>query len=156
MSLMSVLVFHGVPGKMTRRVAGVVIGTQGLAVFFGALVARALAAVKNPSTAGTFLLTGSLLALLCILDAGLLRRPWGVTLGWVLQLATLACAFIVPLMLPVGLLFGALWVTALVQGRRMDDHTERVDAQWRAAQETSTSETSTSETSAQEGSGADG
>ena len=156
MSLMSVLVFHGVPGKMTRRVAGVVIGTQGLAVFFGALVARALAAVKNPSTAGTFLLTGSLLALLCILDAGLLRRPWGVTLGWVLQLATLACAFIVPLMLPVGLLFGALWVTALVQGHRMDDHTERVDAQWRAAQETSTSETSTSETSTQEGSGADG
>ena len=77
MSLMSVLVFHGVPGKMTRRVAGVVIGTQGLAVFFGALVARALAAVKNPSTAGTFLLTGSLLALLCILDAGLLRRPVG-------------------------------------------------------------------------------
>jgi len=156
MSRMSGLTFYGVPGKMTRRVAGVVIGTQGLAVFFGALVARALAAVEGSSTASTFLLIGSLLALVCILDAGLLRRPWGVTLGWGLQLATLACAFIVPLMLPVGLLFGALWVTALVQGRRMDDHTERVDAQWRAAQETSTSATSASETSAREASVEDG
>lgn len=150
MSRMSVLSFYGVPGKMTRRLAGVVIGTQGLAVFFGALVARALAAANRSSTAGTFLLIGSLLALVCILDAGLLRRPWGVTLGWILQLATLACAFIVPLMLPVGLLFGALWVTALVQGRRMDDHTERVDAQWRAAQETFTQQTSAQETSASE------
>ena len=44
------------------------------------------------------------------------------------------------MMLLVGLVFGALWLTALVQGRRMDDHTERVDAQWHAAQETPASE----------------
>lgn len=131
---MSALMFYGVPGKMTRRLAGVVIGTQGLAVFFGALVARALAAVNGSSTSSTFLIIGSLLAVICILDAGLLRRPWGVTVGWVLQLATLACAFIVPAMLPVGLLFGALWLTALVQGRIMDEHTRRVDAQWYAAE----------------------
>ncbi len=131
---MRALRFYGVPGKMTRRLAGVVIGTQGLAVFFGALVARALAAVNGSSTPNTFLLIGSLLAVVCILDAGLLRRPWGVTVGWFLQLATLACAFVVPAMAPVGLLFGALWLTALVQGRRMDEHTRRVDAQWYAAE----------------------
>ena len=138
---MSALRLYGVPGKMTRRLAGVVIGTQGLAVFFGALVARSLAAVNGSSTSSTFstsiapntfLLIGSLLAVVCILDAGLLRRPWGVTVGWGLQLATLACAFVVPAMLPVGLLFGALWLTALVQGRTMDEHTRRVDAQWYA------------------------
>ncbi len=135
------LTLYGVPGKMTRRLAGVVIGTQGLAVFFGALVARALAAstakATGSSTSGTFLLAGSLLAVLCILDAGLLRRPWGITLGWALQVATLACAFIVPAMLVVGLLFGALWVLALVQGRAMDEHTRRVDAQWHASHEPS-------------------
>jgi len=32
-------------------------------------------------------------------------------------------------------LFGALWVTALVQGHAMDEHTKAVDAQWYAAQE---------------------
>jgi len=132
---MSALTFYGVPGKMTRRLLAVVIGTQGLVVFFGALVARSLAAVDGSDTSGSFLLTGSVLAVLCILDAGLLRRPWGVTMGWVLQLATLSCAFIVPLMLLVGLLFGALWLTALVQGQAMDEHTRQVDAAWHAAQD---------------------
>ena len=141
MSRMSVLTVYGVPGKMTRRLAGVVISTQGLAVFFGALVARALAAAQGSGAPGTFLFFGSLLAVLCILDAVLLRWPLGMTLGWALQLATLACALIVPMMLPVGLVFGALWVTALVQGHRMDEHTARVDAQWHTARETSVSET---------------
>ena len=127
---MRALTIYGIPGKMTRRLAGVVIGTQGLAVFFGALVARSLASVTGSPDSGRFLLSGSLLAVLCILDAGLLRRPWGITLGWALQLATFACAFIVPAMLAVGLLFGALWLLALVQGRAMDEHTQRVDARW--------------------------
>jgi hypothetical protein len=134
---MSSLSFYGVPGKMTRRLIGVVIGTQGLVVFFGALVARALAAAESLHTSSSFLLIGSLLAVLCILDAGLLRRPWGITVGWALQIATLASAFIVPVMLVVGLLFGALWLTALVQGRNMDEHTRAVDAQWQAEQEES-------------------
>lgn len=133
---MSVLTFYGVPGKMTRRLLGVVIGTQGLVVFFGALVARALAAIEGSGTSGSFLAVGSVLAVACILDAGLFRRPWGVTVGWVLQAATLACALIVPAMLLVGLLFGALWLTALVQGHNMDEHTRRIDAQWHASQET--------------------
>ena len=132
MNLLRSLPFYGVPEKMTRRLAAVVIGSQGLAVFFGALVARGIAAADRQSTAGSFLLIGSVLAVVCILDAGLMRRPWGVTLGWLLQLATLLCAFVVPLMLVVGLLFLALWVTALVQGAGMDEHTRRVDARWYA------------------------
>ena len=119
------LVFYGVPGKMTRRLTATVIGSQGLAVFFGALVARALAAADNESSASTFMAVGAVIAVLCIVDAGMLRRPWGITLGWVLQAATLAAAFIVPMMLIVGLLFGALWVTALVQGQKMDQLTVR-------------------------------
>jgi hypothetical protein len=148
---MSSVTFYGVPGKMTRRLLGVVIGTQGLAVFFGALVARSLAAVNGSQTAGSFLLVGSLLAVLCILDAGLLRRPWGISAGWVLQIATLGCALIVPVMLLVGLLFGALWVTALVQGHNMDEHTRRVDAQWYAAHPTSATDGTATETSGQDG-----
>ena len=134
---MSVRTFYGLPGTMTRRLLGAVIGTQGLAVFFGALVARGLAAAEGSHASSSFLLVGSLLALLCILDAGLLRWPWGITVGWALQIATLASAFIVPVMLVVGLLFGSLWLTALVQGRNMDEHTRAVDAQWQAEQEES-------------------
>ena len=132
MNLLQSLPFHGVPDKMTRRFAAVVIASQGLAVFFGALVARAIAAADRQSSASTFLILGSIIAVLCLLDAGLLRRPWGITLGWVLQLATLLSALIVPMMLIVALLFLALWVTALVQGTNMDALTRRVDAQWYA------------------------
>ena len=132
MSALRAMTFYGVPEKMTRRLLGVVIGSQGLAVFFGALVARALAAADGSSASGRFMVLGSILAVLCIVAAGMLRRPWGITLGWVLQVATLATALIVPSMLVVGLLFGALWLTALVQGRNMDEHTKRVDAQWHA------------------------
>ncbi|HZX98842.1 MAG TPA: DUF4233 domain-containing protein [Dermatophilaceae bacterium] len=148
---MSALSFYGIPGKMTRRLLGVVIGTQGLAVFFGALVARSLAAVEGSHTSSSFLLIGSLLAVLCILDAGLLRRRWGISVGWVLQIATLACAFIVPVMLLVGLLFGALWLTALVQGRKMDEHTRAVDARWHVAQEKSAQHTSEPRTPVDDG-----
>ena len=122
---MSALTFYGAPEKMTRRLAGTVIGSQGLAVFFGALVARGLASARGDAGSGSFLLVGSVLAVLCILDAGLLRRPWGITLGWLLQVATLLSALVVPMMLAVGLIFGALWVTALVQGGRMDELTRQ-------------------------------
>ena len=125
---------YGAPGKMTRRLAGTVIGAQGLAVFFGALVARGLASARGEDTSSTFMLLGSVLAVLCLLDAGLLRRPWGVTLGWGLQIATFASAVVVPAMLIVGVLFGALWLTALAQGRAMDERITRVDAQWYATQ----------------------
>jgi len=111
---------YGVPGRLTRRLAGVVIGSQSLAVFFGALVARSLAASQGRSSADQVMVLGSAIAVLCILDAGLLRRPWGVTLGWLLQAATLAAALVVPFMLVVGLLFLALWLTALVQGHKLD------------------------------------
>jgi len=149
---MSTLPGYGVPDRMTRRLAGVVLGTQGLAVFFGALVARALAAARGSHTSGTFLIIGSLLAAGCILDAGLLRRPWGITVGWVLQVATLAFALVVPMMLLVGLLFGGLWLTALVQGRNLDEHTRRVDASWYAEREASAPKASAGEASAGEGS----
>lgn len=108
---------------MTRRFVAVVIGTQGLAVFFWALVANRLAAVRGDSQSGALLVIGCVVAVLCVLDAGLQRRPWGLTLGWVLQAATLAMSVVVPPMLIVALVFLALWAAALVQGRKMDDLT---------------------------------
>jgi hypothetical protein len=131
---MSGLVLYGVPGKVTRRLAATVVGSQAVAVFFGALVARALAEARGESGGSGFLLVGSILAVLCILDAGMLRRPWGVTLGWLLQLATLASAVVVPAMLVVGLVFGALWVIALVQGAKMDALTARAIAEAESAE----------------------
>ncbi|MEO7059774.1 MAG: DUF4233 domain-containing protein [Lapillicoccus sp.] len=115
------LVLYGQTGKFTFRMLMTVLIGQSLAVFFGALVARGIGAAQADPASGTYLWVGSGLAVLCIIGAGLMRRPFGVTLGWVLQVATFLSALVVPLMFAVGLIFLALWVGCLVQGHKVDE-----------------------------------
>ncbi|MDE9366260.1 DUF4233 domain-containing protein [Luteipulveratus sp. YIM 133132] len=117
------LLVYGVGERMTRRFAAVVLAGQAFALFFGSLVAYAISRADGDSAHRTYLVGGCVLAVLCLLTSGALRRPWGVLLGWLLQAATLASAFIVPAMVVVALIFGALWVTALFQGNKMDQLT---------------------------------
>ncbi len=125
------LAFYGQTGKFEWRMGATVLGGQSIAVFFGALVARGIGASRGDTAAGTYLLVGSALAVLCIVAAGLMRRPFGVTLGWLVQVATFLSAFVVPAMLVVGMVFTALWVGCLWQGHRID----ALQAQWAADQE---------------------
>lgn len=60
------------------------------------------------------------LAVLLLLAIGTLRRPWGVGVGWVLQVAVLALGLLVPLMFLVGAIFAILWFFAIRNGRRVD------------------------------------
>jgi hypothetical protein len=95
---------------------------QSLCVFFGALVARAMAATgSDPGLSTTYLIVGTGLAVLSVVAAGLLRRPIGVTLGWVVQVLTLASALVVSAMLAVGLIFLAMWITFFIMGSRIDE-----------------------------------
>ncbi len=111
---------YGSQGKFTWRMGATVLGGQSLAVFFGSLVARSIADADGGSSGSAYLVVGSALAVACLLGAGLMRRPYGVTVGWILQGATLASALVVPAMLLVGAIFLALWVWCLVSGRRID------------------------------------
>lgn len=94
--LVSGLVFYGRTGRFTWRMGATVLGAQSVLVFFGALVARALAAAQDSGAATAYLLVGSALAVVCLLAAGLMRSPVGVTLGWLVQLACFATAVVVP------------------------------------------------------------
>ncbi len=117
---MAAVPFYGATGKFTWRMGALVLGAQSIIVFFGALVARALGAASGDASSGAYLLVGSGLAVLCLLAAGLMRRPYGVTVGWLIQVATFLCAFIVPMMAVVGVIFLLLWVVCLWQGQRID------------------------------------
>jgi hypothetical protein len=117
---MAALPFYGTTGKFTWRMGAVVLAGQSVIVFFGALLARSLGSAVEDRSATAYLLVGSGLAVLCLLTAGLMRRPFGVTLGWLIQVATFLCAFVVPMMLIVGVIFTALWVVCLWQGMRID------------------------------------
>lgn len=115
------IIFHGQTGKFTFRMLATVLGGQSICILLGALVARAIAATDSGGGSSTaYLVVGLGLGALCIVAAGLMRRPWGVTLGWVVQGLTLLSALVVPLMLVVGIFFLTMWVTCLIQGARID------------------------------------
>ena len=101
----------------TRTAASVVLGGELFVVLFAALVARALSDVDGWTVLGVSLVVVALI----VAAMGTMRRePAGYVLGTVVQVALLAATYWVHLMLLVGLIFAALWVVALVQGRKVD------------------------------------
>ncbi len=65
--------------------------------------------------------TGGVLAAVALVIAGLVGRPsqgWAVAGGTVLQVAVIATGVVVPVMYALGVIFAALWLTAIWLGRR--------------------------------------
>ncbi|HSV39746.1 MAG TPA: DUF4233 domain-containing protein [Nocardioidaceae bacterium] len=60
------------------------------------------------------------LTVLCILVAGMLRRPSAYYLGWAIQIAAVALGFVIPVMFALGALFLALWWSAYAVGLKID------------------------------------
>lgn len=105
-----------------RVIAASVLTFEALIVLLAIPVAVTLGGVE-PAVAIT---GGLVLALLCLLVAGSLSRPWGYRAGWVVQGLVLASGFVVHAMFLVGGLFVALWVVGLRVGRRGEElHAER-------------------------------
>lgn len=118
---MSGLPVYGRQGKFTFRLLAVALVGQAVILSFFALVARANAiAAGRPEDGRTLLWVGMGLALLSLVAGGLMRTPVGVSLGWLVQLLTWVSGVVVPIMIGVGLVFTALWVLLLVQGRKVD------------------------------------
>ncbi len=58
---------------------------------------------------------------LIVLAIGTITRPVGVALGWAVQVCILMAGLVVPLLAVLGLLFGALYFTAIRLARRVDE-----------------------------------
>lgn len=114
----------GRTGKFTWRMLATVLVGQSILIFFGALVARGHARAEG-AEGDALLVIGSGLAVLAILAAGLMRGPFGLPLGWLVQVLTWVSAVQVPMMIAVGAIFTGLWVWCLVKGGQID----RLDAQ---------------------------
>jgi len=82
----------------------------------------------EPATA---VVLGLGLAVLCVVTAGLLRRPWAYVVGHVIQLGAIGLGFVVPSMFVIGAIFATLWLTAFLLGRRI----EADKARWAAESE---------------------
>jgi hypothetical protein len=75
------------------------------------------------------------LAVLCVVAAGLLGRPFGYALGWLVQVVALGLGFVIATMFFLGAVFAGLWAAAYLLGRRIDEEkAERqvAEERWRA------------------------
>lgn len=76
------------------------------------------------------------LALVYAFTCAVLTKPWGVALGWILQIVLILTGFLEPAMFLVGGLFAVAWWYGIRTGIRIDRESaqrEREQAAWDAA-----------------------
>ncbi|MFI6994683.1 DUF4233 domain-containing protein [Nonomuraea wenchangensis] len=104
-----------------RRLGASVLGME--AIVAGLITPVAIVVGKvQPALAVT---VGIGLAVLCVVAAGLLKKPVGYLLGSVVQVLAIASGFLVTSMFFLGAIFAALWITAIMVARRVEGATTR-------------------------------
>lgn len=111
--------------------ASVLLLMEAFVVFFATLVLFGLRG--RELGAGAVLGGGLGLMAVFILACAVVSRPWGLWLGWVLQLALLALGFFEPMMFLVGAVLVVTWFFTIRTGARLDRENaqrDREQAEW--------------------------
>ncbi|MFI7440568.1 DUF4233 domain-containing protein [Nonomuraea indica] len=111
--------FQVTPGM--RRLGASVLGMESIVAALTIPVAISVGGVR-PVLA---VCAGAGLAVLCVVSAGLLKKPVGYVLGTLAQVLAIATGFLVPAMFFLGGIFAALWITAIFVARRVEGVTSR-------------------------------
>jgi len=93
-----------------------VLGSAVLVMEFFVMGFAMLLAKDNHSSVA--IIIGAIIAILLLLTPGLLKKRTGWILGSILQFLMIGYAVVVPSMAIVGVIFGGLWIAAIVVGRR--------------------------------------
>ena len=75
-----------------------------------------LIAMKDASNAA--IIYGCVVSFLLFVAAGLIRRPGGFVIGWIMQVAMIGFGFVEPSFFFIGVVLIGLWVAAIVVGRK--------------------------------------
>jgi len=94
-----------------RVMAAAVLTMESLLMGFALLIAK-----DDATTISLWL--GGALAITFILNAGVLKRKGGYLLGSILQICLISYGSVVTQMYFMGALFTALWITAILLGRK--------------------------------------
>ena len=109
-----------------ESLGSIVLGFESLIVFLGGLAVYGLRALPAGVPPWWGIVGGSVVAVLMVLTAGVLRWRWGIALGWMLQLVVAASALLVPAMLIIAIIFGGMWAYATIKGASLDRRTARL------------------------------
>ncbi|MFC4531914.1 DUF4233 domain-containing protein [Sphaerisporangium dianthi] len=99
-----------------RRLCASVLGME--AIVLGLITPVAI--MVNDVPPAVAVTVGIGLALACVVVTGLLKRPFAYIAGSALQVLAIATGFLVPMMFFLGLIFTALWATAIFVARRVE------------------------------------
>ncbi|PRY70130.1 uncharacterized protein DUF4233 [Glaciihabitans tibetensis] len=102
--------------SVTELLLSIVLALEAIVVFFVTLTVYGLD-VLDPVTA---FVSGAVLVVLLMATALLLRYPWGIWLGWALQVVLLASGALLPALYFVAAIFIAMWVYCFIRGRQID------------------------------------
>ncbi|MGC5171188.1 DUF4233 domain-containing protein [Microbacterium sp. DT81.1] len=105
---------------LVENLGAIVLGFESVVVFLGGLVVYGLNVLPEGIPSWWGVVTGSVLAVLMVLTAGMLHHRWAIAFGWVLQLLVALGAFLVPAFLLIALVFGGMWAYATIGGARIE------------------------------------
>jgi hypothetical protein len=119
-----------------RRVRGaaeslgsIVLAFESIIVFLGGLAIFGLKALPESIPPWWGIVAGTVLAVVMILTARVLRHRWGIILGWVLQVIVALGGFFVPALFFIALVFGGMWAYATIKGASLDARNARLAAE---------------------------
>jgi hypothetical protein len=108
-----------------ESLGSVVLGFESIIVFLGGLVVYGLRVLPEGIEPWWGIVGGSILALLMVITAGLLRHSWAIVVGWALQVVVLLGGFLVPALVIVAIIFGGMWAYATIKGASLDARNAR-------------------------------
>ncbi len=112
-----------------ESLGSIVLGFEAVIAFLAGLVIYGLNVLPGGIPSWWGIVAGSIVAVLMVITAGLLRHTWGIALGWALQVLVALGAVMVPELLLVALIFGGMWAYATIKGASLDRRNARLAAE---------------------------
>lgn len=108
------------PRTLVQKLAPIVLGFESIVVILAGLTIFGLKALPAGIEPWWAIVGSVVVALACLATAGMITRPWAISLGWVIQVIIALSAFFVPAIAFVALIFGGMWAYATIMGARLD------------------------------------
>lgn len=105
---------------LVQKLAPIVLGFESIVVFLAGLVVFGLKALPAGIPGWWAIVGGGVLAVACIVVAGMITKPWAIPAGWIIQVVVALAAFFVPAILLVVVIFGGMWAYATIMGAKLD------------------------------------
>ena len=106
--------------SVTESLLSIVLVIEAFVLFFAGLVAFGLKVLEPALPAWAALPAAAVLLVILLATTAVLRFPWGVAIGWVLQAGLIALGILLPMMYVIGGGFALLWIYCFTRGRRID------------------------------------